>query len=271
MSRRRTGEGHVSHDRWLVSYADFITLLFAFFVVLYASAEMDKKKIIQLSAAIEGGFQQMGAFARNQPLPGGKDMAPPHGGQPGSTFTGLRTQPDAGPGGVVDADALRRELESVLGKEIREHEIDMRVTPEGLVLSLREIGFFDSAKAQMLPSALPKLGRIAQVLNSHGFDLRVEGHTDDVPIHNAEFRSNWELSTARATQVVTLLVENYDLDPLRISAAGYGPYRPVASNETAQGRKINRRVDLVITSRGGGATAKRDAAPPREITGAPGG
>ena len=111
---------------------------------------------------------------------------------------------------MVDADALRRELESVLGEEIREHEIDMRVTPEGLVLSLREIGFFDSAKAQMLPSALPKLGRIARVLNSHGFDLRVEGHTDDVPIHNSEFQSNWELSTARATQVVTLLVESYE-------------------------------------------------------------
>jgi len=254
MSRRRSGVSHVSHERWLVSYADFITLLFAFFVVLYASAEMDRKKIIQLSAAIEGGFQQMGAFAKNQPQMSREGRGTVQGTPPGSSLTGLPPQPDAGPGGVVDADALRRELERVLGEEIREHEIDMRVTPEGLVLSLREIGFFDTAQAQILPSALPKLGRIAKVLNAHGFDLRVEGHTDDVPIHNAEFQSNWELSTARATQVVTLLVERYELDPLRVSAAGYGPYRPVASNETEQGRRMNRRVDLVVTSRGANAT-----------------
>ncbi len=261
MSRRQSGEGHVSHDRWLVSYADFITLLFAFFVVLYASAEMDRKKIAELSAAIEGGFQQMGAFARNQPLAAHGGTGRAQGTPPGSSLTGLPPRPEAGPGGMVDADALRRELESVLGEEIREHEIDMRVTPEGLVLSLREIGFFDSGQAKMLPSALPKLARIAGVLNSHGFDLRVEGHTDDVPIHNYEFQSNWELSTARATQVVTLLVENYSLDPLRISAAGYGPYRPVASNETAQGRKMNRRVDLVITSQGAGAAGRGNTDP----------
>lgn len=150
----------------------------------------------------------------------------------------------------MDAYALQRELEKVLGSEIRQHEIEMRVTPEGLVLSLREVGFFDSGEARLLPSAIPALARIAKVLSAHGFDIRVEGHTDDVPIHTPEFRSNWELSTARATQVITLLVEDYGLDPLRVSAAGYGPYRPVASNANAQGRKLNRRVDLVITSRG---------------------
>jgi chemotaxis protein MotB len=155
---------------------------------------------------------------------------------------------------VVDADKLRRELEDVLGREIREHEIDMRVTPEGLVLSLREVGFFDSAQADVLPGGLSKLGKIAQVLNAHGFEIRVEGHTDDVPIHNADFRSNWELSTARATHVVGLLVESYNLDPLRVSAAGYGPYRPVASNSSVEGRRMNRRVDVVITSRGSAAS-----------------
>ena len=116
------------------------------------------------------------------------------------------------------------------------------------MLSLREVGFFDSGQSELVRTALPKLGKIASILNSHGFDIRVEGHTDDVPIHNSEFKSNWELSTARATQVVTLLVESYGLDPLRVSAAGYGPYRPVASNDSSQGRKVNRRVDLVITS-----------------------
>ncbi|HZD32041.1 MAG TPA: flagellar motor protein MotB [Candidatus Angelobacter sp.] len=261
MKHPKAAGQHVNHERWLVSYADFITLLFAFFVVLYASAEMDKKKIAQLSAAIEGGFQQMGAFAKDQPA------APPVGpdaqknAEPASSLTSLPPRLEAGPGGVVDAYALQRELEKVLGAEIREHEIEMRVTPEGLVLSLREVGFFDSGQATMLPSALPKLARIAKVLNAHGFDIRVEGHTDNVPIHNAAFHSNWELSTARATQVVSLLVESYDLDPLRVSAAGYGQYHPVASNETAQGRKMNRRVDIVITSGGGKRAEVRTAAP----------
>jgi chemotaxis protein MotB len=250
MNRRKPSEHHAGHDRWLVSYADFITLLFAFFVVLYASAEMDKKKIARLSAAIEGGFQQMGAFSKTQTgaRPGQTNSI--SGAQPASSLTNLPARTEAGPGGVLDADELRRELERVLGNEIRQHEIEMRVTPEGLVLSLREVGFFDSGRARLLPKALPKLARIASILNAHGFDIRVEGHTDDVPIHNAEFRSNWELSTARATQVVALLVEEYQLNPLRVAAAGYGPYRPVTSNESADGRRTNRRVDLVITSRG---------------------
>jgi chemotaxis protein MotB len=252
---RSAAKPHSGRERWLVSYADFITLMFAFFVVLYASAEMDRKKVVRLSAAIEGGFQQLGAFARNPPVGPHSAHVPVGGIPPASSLHNLPSTIEAGPGGVADADALQRELESALGEEIRQHEIEMRNTPEGLVLSLREVGFFDSGRAEMVPAALPKLGKIASILNSHGFDIRVEGNTDDVPIHNSEFHSNWELSTARATQVVTLLVENYGLDPLRVSAAGYGPYRPVASNDSAQGRKLNRRVDLVITSGGPGRSA----------------
>jgi chemotaxis protein MotB len=249
MRHHRTTQHHVSHDRWLVSYADFITLLFAFFVVLYASAEMDKRRIAQMSAAIEGAFQQMGVFSgtpRTTSHDGKNDTADTRSAAP---LTNMPPSPGTSGGGSVDAYALQRELEQVLGNELKQHEIEMRVTPEGLVLSLREVGFFDSGKAGLLPNALPKLARIAQILNAHGFDIRVEGHTDDVPIHNGEFQSNWELSTSRATAVVKLLVESYQLDPLKVAAAGYGPYRPVASNESAQGRRMNRRVDLVITSR----------------------
>jgi chemotaxis protein MotB len=263
---RTAGKPHVSRERWLVSYADFITLLFAFFVVLYASAEMDRKKAIRLSAAIEGGFQQLGAFAKNETASSRDRRTISEPSRLASAMSELPGSTEASAGGVVDADALRRELEAVLGAEIRQHEIDLKITPEGLVLSLREVGFFDSGRAEMVPTALPKLAKIASILNSHGFDIRVEGHTDDVPIHNSEFQSNWELSTARATQVVTLLVENYGLDPLRISAAGYGPYRPVASNESNQGRKLNRRVDLVITSGGPGraSNAAPLSSPPRQ-------
>jgi chemotaxis protein MotB len=252
---RPNAKPHVGRERWLVSYADFITLLFAFFVVLYASAEIDRKKVVRLSSAIEGGFQQLGAFAKSQTSSPHEGRNPAEGIQPAGLINNSPRRTETGPSGIVDADALQRELEAVLGAEIRDNEIEMRVTPDGLVLSLREVGFFDSGRAEIVPSALPKLGKIAAILNSHGFDIRVEGHTDDIPIHNSEFHSNWELSTSRATQVVTLLVEHYSLSPLRVSAAGYGPYRPVATNGTAQGRKMNRRIDLVITSRDRGESS----------------
>jgi chemotaxis protein MotB len=261
MSRRKKQHGPVNHERWLVSYADFITLLFAFFVVLYASAEVDNKKIARVSAAIEGGFQQLGAFPgskggppdRTQPAPANQapmilpEVAPPI------------IEHDAGGGGFgpPDVDKLKRELEEALGEEIQKHEIEMRVTPEGLVVSLREVGFFNTGEATLLTGGQNTLTRIAKVLNARGFHIRVEGHTDNVPIHNGHFKSNWELSTARATEVVALLIEKHGFDPSQISAAGYSQYHPITSNDTTEGRQTNRRVDVVVVAR----TYRPDAKP----------
>jgi chemotaxis protein MotB len=255
MSRRARKHGHVSHERWLVSYADFITLLFAFFVVLYASSQVDNKKVARVSAAIQGAVQELGVFSGNAPGPVVREeSAPPaqslsdelpkmtqaassiHGNGPGSGY---------GP----DVNKLKHDLEDALGEQIKKHEIEMRVTPEGLVVSLREIGFFNSGDAVLLSDGQATLTRIARVLNEKGFQIRVEGHTDNKPIHTGQFKSNWELSTARATEVVSLLVEKHGFDPRMISAAGYSQYRPLASNDTEDGRRTNRRVDLVIVAR----------------------
>jgi chemotaxis protein MotB len=256
VSRRHRKKAHANHERWLVSYADFITLLFAFFVVLYASSQADKKKAAQVAASIKGAFQQMGVFTGSSPtdlgVPG--SPGPPH---PELTDSPLRVVKVAGAddkahatGGYgVDVDELRRELENALGDEIRKHEVQMRVTPEGLVVSLREVGFFNSGEAELLEDGQATLARIAAILGSRGFEIRVEGHTDNVPIHTARFKSNWELSSARATEVVSLLIEKYSFDPLLISAAGYSEYRPIGSNETPQGRAANRRVDLVVVGK----------------------
>jgi chemotaxis protein MotB len=260
MSRRRKHQGHVNHERWLVSYADFITLLFAFFVVLYASAEVDNKKIARVSAAIEGGFQQLGAFS------GGKGSGPTDNTQAAAANRAPMILPevappiiehDAGGFGPPDVDKLKRELEEALGEEIQKHEIEMRVTPEGLVVSLREVGFFKTGEATLLTGGQDTLTRIAKVLNAKGFHIRVEGHTDNVPIHNSHFRSNWELSTARATEVVSLLIEKHGFDPSQISAAGYSQYHPITSNDTDEGRQTNRRVDVVVVAR----TPHSDAKP----------
>jgi chemotaxis protein MotB len=120
------------------------------------------------------------------------------------------------------------------------------VVPDGLVVSLREVGMFNSGEARLLPGAEPVLAHIGKMLADRGFDFRVEGHTVDKPIHHNPFRSNWELSTARATEVVSVLVSKYHFDPVKISVAGYAEYRPIASNDTEEGRRKNRRIDLVI-------------------------
>lgn len=254
MTSRRKRKAHVNHERWLVSYADFITLLFAFFVVLYASAQVDNKRIAKVSAAIHGAFQQLGVFpGGSDPTPPGPSTAPPEGGIPG-------LKPGGG-SSAVDLERLRRELEQALGEEIKNHEIQMRATPEGLVVSLREVGFFNSGEATILPDGLKTLARIARVLNETGFQIRVEGHTDNIPIHNATFKSNWELSTARATEVVSLLVERYKINPEGVSAAGYSEYHPVASNATDEGRKANRRVDLIVVSHNFHSTDKSSSPP----------
>jgi chemotaxis protein MotB len=253
VSRRRRHKAHANHERWLVSYADFITLLFAFFVVLYASSQADKKKAAQVSASIKGAFQQLGVFTGSAT----KDIGIP--GSPGITNPELTDAPlklvkvagssdkDHGWAGLgIDVDELRRQLESALGDEIRQHEVQMRVTPEGLVVSLREVGFFNSGEAELLSNGHATLTRIAGILGKRGFEIRVEGHTDNVPVHNLRFKSNWDLSTARATTVAALLIERHGFDPALISAAGYSEYRPVAGNDSVEGRAANRRVDLVV-------------------------
>jgi chemotaxis protein MotB len=253
VSRKQRHKAHANHERWLVSYADFITLLFAFFVVLYASSQADKKKAAQVAASIKGAFQQLGVFTGSATegvgIPGS-----PGTPRPDLMEAPIRTIKIAGAAGKntggtgfgVDVDELRRQLESALGDEIRQHEIQMRVTPEGLVVSLREVGFFASGQADLLESGHATVTRIATILGGRGFQIRVEGHTDNVPVHNSRFNSNWELSTARATAVVALLVDRHGFDPSLVAAAGYSEYHPVQANNTVQGRAANRRVDLVV-------------------------
>jgi chemotaxis protein MotB len=232
----------------LISYSDFITLLFAFFVVLFASSYRDNQKIKKISEAIHIGFQSMGAFSGGQSNTGVAyhDVAP----DPAACAQKVEEtrKETASPASDLDIAELRTQLEGAIGQEIKNHEVDTRVTPEGFVISLKELGFFDSGQAVLLPGAAVKVERIAKVLSQHGLELRVEGHSDDQPIHTAQFRSNWDLSTARAMAVMLHLVNDSGFDPGKISVAAYGQYRPVADNSTADGRRMNRRVDLVVVS-----------------------
>jgi chemotaxis protein MotB len=249
MSRRHKKHAHVNHERWLVSYADFITLLFAFFVVLYASSQVDKKRAAAVSVAIQGAFQQLGVMSvvagSNVPQPLATNT---QSVAPAASAAKTQSAPTGGGGSGFDPEKLKKQLEEALGPEIRNHEVTMRVGPEGLVVSLKEVGFFNSGDDILLPNAVPVLQRIAKILNDKKFQVRVEGHTDNIPIHTGKFSSNWELSTSRATQVVTMLVEQYGFNASLLSVAGYSEYRPIADNSTEEGRKMNRRVDLVVVS-----------------------
>jgi len=233
-----------SHERWLVSYADFITLLFAFFVVLYSAAEVNQRKVMQVAAAIQSAFQQMGAFPPSaSPLPPPPEVPAT---QPAVTVGSPPPIAAASVEHQEDLSELRHELEAALAPEIARGEVAVHSGAEGLVVSLREIGFFDSGSAGIQAHSQAAFRRMAKLLAAHKFSVRIEGHTDNVPIHNAQFHSNWELSTARATEMVRLLITEYQLPPEQLSAAGYGEYHPTASNQTAEGRAQNRRVDVVI-------------------------
>ncbi len=249
MRRKKLSRPQTNHERWLVSYADFITLLFAFFVVLYASAQVDQRKIGRLAVAIQEAFRDLGVFPSAN-IPHGL-IEPPtlealqaleqlkHAPSPLETRQGDNDE---------DLKVLENELKQALAGEIATNAVSLHREIEGLVISLREFGFFDSGSAAIRSAAVPALNRIASILALRSCRLRIEGHTDDVPIHNDSMVSNWELSTARATELVRLLIIKYRISPERLSAAGYAQYHPIASNATAQGRAKNRRVDIVILS-----------------------
>jgi len=253
MRRRERRRGHVNHERWLVSYADFITLLFAFFVVLYASSKADQKKQQQVSQAIDSAFRALGLFpdAARKPV----DLRNVSAINDGASRKDEALTPmnivmgeDVLAPAMVKEDLARvqKQLEKLLSNQIAEHTVSIAMGKDGLVISLREAGFFNSGSATPHPQTVPVLREIAGALGKTAYDVRIEGHTDNVPIHNAEFDSNWELSSARATRIARIFVNTHDIAPARISAAGYAEFHPVADNATEAGRAENRRVDLIV-------------------------
>lgn len=246
-SRRKPAE-HAHHDRWLVSYADFITLLFAFFVVLYASSRADQNKQSQIAHSIESAFESLGLFPDSAPshqhsgaLAGGEAAAP--------VSVILGDDLSASPEVKRNLKELQAKLTGLLSNEIAEHIVALHLGRDGLTISLREAGFYDSGAAQPHPESRETLNQIARMLASTPYDVRVEGHTDNVPIHTAQFASNWELSTARATEMAKSLIVDHGFAPGRLSAAGYAEYHPVASNDSEEGRGQNRRVDIIVLPR----------------------
>jgi len=249
MSRRNRRHAP-SHDRWLISYADFITLLFGLFVVLFAFAKADQKKQVQVTESIDSAFRSLGIFPDSSrhltdglTTSAGTDQAV----MPMNIVMG---EDVLAPAQVKsDLNRIQRNLEQTLSNQVATHTVSIHMGRDGLVISLREAGFFTSGSATPGTETVPTLRRITASLARTPYDLRVEGHTDNIPMHSAEFDSNWELSTARATHIARLILDTKTMPPDRISAAGYAEFHPVATNDTLEGRATNRRVDLVIRPR----------------------
>jgi chemotaxis protein MotB len=216
-----------------------VTLLFALFVVLFASSRHSEASFRQMAEAIQHGFSVMSV---NPPKGIATLPAPTHDAQ-------MRVDPTVMPVAeppAAELPELRKQLEDVLGASIIKEEIVVEQRPEGLVISLRELGFFDSGQAHLLPGAAEMIKRTAEVLMQHQMEVRVEGHSDDQPIHNASFQSNWELSAARATTVLLLMVNEGGFDPTHVSLSAFGQYRSLGPNDTPEARRRNRRVDIVV-------------------------
>jgi chemotaxis protein MotB len=246
--KRRRPKPHANHERWLVSYADFITLMFAFFVVMYATSKADVKKQVQMAESIDSAFRTLGLFQDKPTKNGAAGLAHNKEGPIVPMNVVMGDELMAPPAVKEDLQKLKERLSGMLSNQIAEHIVSMRIGRDGLVISLREAGFYDSGSAVVHPSSLPTLNKIAGALASSPYDIRIEGHTDNVPIHTEQFDSNWELSTTRATRLTRIFVAD-GFASYRMSASGYAEFHPVAPNDTAEGRAQNRRVDIIVLPR----------------------
>ena len=259
--KRQHAPEHENHERWLVSYADFITLLFAFFVVMFASTQADKAKARAVSESVRQALEK-GQFsaAISVVLGKGKHQNDRTSVDPleaaKASGAGLKVPehevgaPKGGQERTPPADLVKsaETLEKALAPELKKQQVAIVLEPRGLVISLREAGFFASGDDAVSPASLPALAKIAAVVASLPNPVRLEGHTDSVPIHNSRFRSNWELSAARAIATLELLAQRYNIPRPRMAVAGYAENAPADSNDTEEGRARNRRVDIVLLS-----------------------
>ncbi len=243
--RRREGDEHENHERWLVSYADFITLLFAFFVVMYALSSINEGKYRIMSDSISSAF-------RSDP---GMSPASQPGISPGTSAPmptkRLLQNAKTDAMQVVKRERLRnmaKELNKALAPLVDEGKVKVTEGALGITVDINASVLFAPGDARLDLGAVRALAAVAQILAPTDFPIIVEGHTDNTPISTAQFPSNWELSGMRASSVVRLFIET-GVDGRRLTATGYAEQRPLADNATAEGRQRNRRVAITIESR----------------------
>lgn len=234
MARRRRPAERVNHERWLISYADFITLLLALFVVMFASSQPDKKKARQISHSVTEALENGGGPTIVYEIVGG---SPDRRNKGNSSRT-------AAP--VSELAPAMKYLDEALAAEIKAGKIEVHLDVRGLVISLQQEAFFPSGGDEIALSELNSIEKISAIIRDLRNPVQLEGHTDSVPIHNQRFRNNWELSAARSIAMLQVLTGPYGIPEDRFAVAGYAETRPVDTNDSIGGRSHNRRVDIVI-------------------------
>lgn len=239
--RRKRHPPGPNHERWLISYADFITLLFGFFVVMFATTQTDSAKAQKVSESVKKALQGE-SFKDTWALLLGEKMSVKTPGQ----------QPDAGGAkpGIADRSGLTLAqmqpiLSQALQQEIQSGRVAIHMTSRGLTISFPQAALFPSGEDEISPDSYPTVQKIANAMNQVRNPARAEGHTDSTPIHNSRFRSNWELSAARSIALMELFTR-FGVARDRLSIAGYADTAPIDKNDTEEGRRRNRRVDIVI-------------------------
>lgn len=223
-----------NHERWLLTYSDLITLLMIFFVIMYAMSNVDAAKYKQvsesLSAAMGGGKTLIG----NEDAVSISEKAKPINDQVKEKAEDEKLE------------KLKSQVDKYLENNGMKGSVTTQVDERGLIVSMNDTLFFDTGRADLKPEFQKRLIEIGKMLNQLNNYIRIEGHTDNIPINNSEFSSNWKLSCARAANVTEFLIFNAGIPPQKLSAVGYGEYRPILDNSTEEGRSKNRRVDIII-------------------------
>ena len=276
MARKVKHPEHANHERWLVSYADFITLLFAFFVVMFATSHADKDKQKVVSAAVKDAINE-GSFVTTVAgfLGKSKDNqdihlreAKPYEGAPKepekpekkdqkkdqkkeASEAPEKAKPNAAQAAVVELLPSVQALTGDLEREIADGKLDVSLEPRGLVVSMKEAAFFPAASDAINRDAHPIIEKVADSIRKLKNPVRLEGHTDAIPIRSKRFPNNWTLAAARSIAMLELLEKKFGIDRANMAVAGYADTVPIADNKTAEGRAKNRRVDIIILNRFG--------------------
>ncbi|AOY01825.1 flagellar motor protein MotD [Jeongeupia sp. USM3] len=241
MARRRHDEEHESHERWLVSYADFITLLFAFFVVMYAISSVNEGKYRVLSDSLVSAFRSQAPSSLSV-------IQLPNQAQAGTPQRIAASAVTRAPELEAQARKMRGmagDIRGALGPLIEQGKVRVTQSKRGIAVEISDSVLFDLARAELQPASVTMLRTVAELVRNTDNLIQIEGHTDDQPIRSTQFPSNWELSAARAASVVRLFADN-GVEPKRMVAIGYAEFRPVEPNGSVDGRARNRRVTLNI-------------------------
>lgn len=232
--RKNKKEKKDNSERWLLTYSDLITLLMIFFVVMYALSNVDATKFRAVSDALKRSLGGGDGLILNYPGPSSVSL-------PNASSIALNNTQES-----QQLESLANELKEYLEKNNLSAKVSVTSEERGVVLSFQDPVLFELGSDQLTPTARPIVSGVGRILLHTGNYIRVEGHTDNLPINNDRFPSNWELSSARATRVVQALISENGIQPQRLSATGYGEYRPRAGNDSEEGRQLNRRVDIVV-------------------------